>query len=346
MNLTFQINSLSTDMIPILQQKIDQKTKPPGSLGKLERLALQIGQIQHTLEPALQNPHIIVFAADHGIAADKVSAYPQEVTVQMVHNFLAGGAAINVFARQHDLTLYIVDAGVNGDIPEHPQLLDRKIAPGTRNFRYEPAITTAQCAQAIRKGAEIVQQIRTLGCNTIAFGEMGIGNTSSAAVLMSILGNIPLEACVGRGTGLDDEGLTRKTSILREAISFHSISTDPFTVLSTFGGFEIAMLCGAFLQAAEGQMIILVDGFIVSSALLVAARLYPEVLEYCIFSHLSDESGHQKLLALLNADPLLRLNMRLGEGVGAVLAYPLVESAVCFLNEMASFASAGVSTKL
>lgn len=345
MSVEFHIRSVSTDLLPALQEKIDQKTKPLGALGKLEQLAARIGLIQQTLAPTLQSPHIIVFAGDHGIAAEGVSPYPQEVTRQMVLNFLNGGAAINVFARQHGLTLRVVDAGVNGTLPAHPYLLDRKIAAGTKNFRYEPAMTTAQCEQAIRAGAEVVQQVRAAGCNVIAFGEMGIGNTSSAALLMSILGNLPIEACVGRGAGLDDAGLNRKCEILRSALAQHAIAPDPLTALSTFGGFEIAMLCGAFLQAAAERMIILVDGFIVTSALLVAARLHPAILDYCLFSHLSNEAGHVKMLELLHADPLLRLDLRLGEGTGAVLMYPFVESAVRFLNEMASFASAGVSTK-
>ena len=346
MKQTFPITPLQTKIIPALQQAIDQKTKPLGALGKLEQLALRIGQIQQTLTPALQRPTVVVFAGDHGIAAEGVSAYPQAVTQQMVLNFLSGGAAINVFTRQHGLNLYIVDAGVNADLPNDPYLLKRKIARGTRNFRQEPAMTAAQCEEAVAQGAEVVAMMGQAGCNMIAFGEMGIANTSAAAVIMSLLGPVPLETCVGRGAGLDDPGLARKIQVLQAAIRQHAIAPEPFPVLTTYGGFEIAMLCGAFLQAAAERMIILVDGFIVTAALLVAARLYPAVPDYCIFSHLSDEAGHQKLLALLNADPLLHLNLRLGEGTGAVLAYPLVESAVRLLNEMASFASAGVSTKL
>lgn len=345
MKQTFTIAPVTTDLLPDLQQKIDQKTKPLGALGKLERLALRIGRIQNTLSPTLSNPTVIVFAADHGIAAEGVSAYPQEVTQQMVLNFLAGGAAINVFARQHNLNLYVVNAGVNGELPGHPQLLNKKIAPGTRNFRYEPAMTPEQCEQAVEFGAEVVRQHYDAGCNTIAFGEMGIANTSSAAIILSLLGDIPIEECVGRGAGLNDDGLARKRQVLAEAIRHHAIAPDPFSVLMTYGGFEIAMIYGAFLQAASERMLILVDGFIVTSALLVAARMYPAVLDYCIFCHLSEEFGHRKMLDVLDADPLLYLDMRLGEGTGAVLAYPLVESAVRFLNEMASFESAGVSTK-
>jgi len=343
---TFQIVPLNTDIIAELQQKIDQKTKPLGALGELESLALKIGQIQHSLEPTLEKPTVIVFAGDHGVVAEGVSAFPQEVTVQMVLNFLAGGAAVSVFARQHHMDLYVVDAGVNGDFPAHERLLKYKIAPGTKNFRHEPAMTPEQCEQAIAAGAEIVKQRKTEGCNVIVFGEMGIGNTTPAAALLSVLGNLPPDVCTGRGTGLDDAGLAHKTKVIADAIAQHAIGPDPFTALTTFGGFEIAMMCGAFLQAAQEKMVILVDGFIVSSALLVAAKLYPAVLEYCIFCHMSAETGHRKMLELLNADPILDMDFRLGEGSGAVVAYPLVESAVCFLNEMASFASAGVSEKL
>lgn len=344
MTKTFRIEPLLEEFIPKLQHVIDHKTKPLGALGKLEHLALRIGQIQNTLEPSLANPTVLVFAGDHGITAEGVSAYPQEVTQQMVLNFLAGGAAINVFARQHNMRLYVIDAGVNGDLPEHEQLLYLKIARGTRNFRHEAAMTEEQCQQAIERGSEVVGEMKNSGCNIIILGEMGIGNTSPASVILSLLGDIPLDDCVGRGAGLDDPGVTNKKRILNEAIHHHAIELEPFKVLATFGGFEIAMMCGAFLQAAAEKMIVVVDGFITTSALLVASRWYPAVLDYCIFGHLSEESGHRKMLDLLNADPLLQLNMRLGEGTGAVLAYPLVESAVKFLNEMASFESAGVST--
>jgi nicotinate-nucleotide--dimethylbenzimidazole phosphoribosyltransferase len=342
---TFDITPLETDIIAKLQQKIDQKTKPLGALGKLESLALKIGQIQQTLEPTLSTPTVIVFAGDHGVVAEGVSAFPQEVTVQMVLNFLAGGAAVSVFARQHHMELFVVDAGVKGDFPDHDRLLKRKIAPGTKNFRHEPAMTPEQCEQAIAAGAKIVKERKEAGCNVIAFGEMGIGNTTPAAALLSVLGNLPPEECAGRGTGLDDAGLAHKADVIAESIAQHAIEPDPLVALFTFGGFEIAMMCGAFLQAAQERMVILVDGFIVSSALLVAAKFYPAVLEYCIFCHMSAETGHRKMLELLKAEPLLDMNFRLGEGSGAVVAYPVVASAVCFLNEMASFESAGVSKK-
>ncbi|PID58792.1 nicotinate-nucleotide--dimethylbenzimidazole phosphoribosyltransferase [candidate division KSB3 bacterium] len=342
---TFKIHALKNDIVPQLQQKIDAKTKPPGSLGKLERLARKIGHIQNTLTPELHKPTVLVFAGDHGVAAEGVSAFPQEVTQQMVANFLTGGAAINVFARQHNMDLFVIDAGVHGELPQHPQLLPRKVAFGTKNFRYEPAMTAEQCEEAVTHGAELVRDLKQQGCNIIICGEMGIANSSSASLLLSLLGNIPITKCVGPGTGLTASGVKHKVEILQESITANPIDAgNPFAVLTTFGGFEIAMMCGAYLQAAAERMVILVDGFISSSALLTASRLYPDILDYCVFGHLSDEPGHQSMLELMHAEPLLRMDLRLGEGTGAVLAYPLVESALKFLDEMASFESAGVSS--
>ncbi len=328
-----------------LRHKIDTKTKPLGALGQLEDLALKIGCIQSTLNPVLRNPTIVVFAGDHGIAAEGVSAYPQEVTFQMVLNFLAGGAAINVFSRQHGIALHVVDAGVNFDFKDHPQLIKAKIGHGTRSYLQEPAMTLDQCRQALARGSEIVDEIHQSGSNVIGFGEMGIGNTSSASILMSLLCGIELEHCIGRGTGLDSTGLKHKIQLLTQAVEHHVWDGTPLSALTVFGGFEIAMMCGAFLKAAELKMLLLVDGFIATSAVLVASKFHPHVLEYCCFSHQSDESGHQRLLEYLKAEPLLRLNMRLGEGTGAAMAYPLVQASVNFLNEMASFESAGVSDK-
>ena len=339
----FHIESLNTQLVEQLHHKINHKTKPLGSLGLLERIALRVGQIQGTLTPTLTRPTVLVFAGDHGVTAEGVSPYPQEVTRQMVLNFLAGGAAINVFARQHEMELFVIDAGVNGDLPEHPRLLKRKVARGTNNFLREPAMTPEQCEQAISAGAEIARQMRQDGSNLLICGEMGIGNTSSASIILSQLGDFPVEHCVGPGAGLTNPGVKKKIDILQAAIAHHHLGDNPFQVLTTFGGFEIAMICGAYLQAAQERMVILVDGFISTSALLVASRLYPAVLDYCVFGHQSEEPGHRKMLELLRGEPLLRLNMRLGEGTGAVVAYPLLESAVRFLNEMASFESAGVS---
>jgi nicotinate-nucleotide--dimethylbenzimidazole phosphoribosyltransferase len=340
--LDFVIHPRSETLTAKLQTKIQQKTKPLGALGKLEALALQIGLCQNTLTPSLNKPCIIIFAGDHGIVEAGVSAYPQTVTAQMVANFLSGGAAISVFARQHRLELLIVDAGVNADLDSHPRLIDAKIGKGTLNFLTHPAMTTEACIKAIQAGAKLVLQQHDDGCNCIGFGEMGIGNTSSAALLMHCLSAMPLAQCVGRGTGLNDDQLQNKLTILQQALNQHKDIIEPLDILATFGGFEIAMMVGAYLKAAEFRMLIMVDGFIASTALLVASKLHPQVLDYCVFSHVSSEKGHQALLDQFNARALLNLDLRLGEGSGIALAYPLLQSAVVFLNEMATFAEAGV----
>ena len=342
MPIDFVIRPPSKTLYSSLQNKIDQKTKPLGSLGQLESLALQIGLCLNTLTPSLHKPCIIIFAGDHGIVEAGVSAYPQTVTAQMVANFLTGGAAISVFARQHQMELLIVDAGVNADLASHPKLIDAKIGKGTKNFLTHPAMTTEACTQAIQAGAEQVLQQQCNGCNCIGFGEMGIGNTSSAALLMHCLTALPLTQCVGRGSGLNDEQLQNKLTVLQQALNQHKNIAGPLEVLATFGGYEIAMMAGAYLKAAELGMLIMVDGFIAGTALLVACKLYPQVLDYCVFSHVSSEQGHQALLDQFNARPLLNLDLRLGEGSGIALAYPLLQSAVVFLNEMATFAEAGV----
>jgi len=344
---TFHILPLDNSLNAALSNKINQKTKPFGALGKLEALALQIGQIQQSLTPQLNKPNLLVFAGDHGITKSNVSPYPQCVTAQMVLNFLQGGAAINIFARQMHIDLRIIDAGVNHIFASHPYLIDAKIAMGTANFLHQPAMTLDQCDQAITVGAALAKEELDAGCNIMGFGEMGIGNTSSASTLMSILCGIPIEQCVGRGTGLDDAGLTHKTSILKQAIAHHALDGhDAIQALSTFGGFEIAMMAGAMLAAAEQKAILLIDGFIASAALLVVYKMQPNVLDYCVFTHCSKEQAHRQLLTCLHVTTLLDLDLRLGEGTGAALAYPLVQAAVNFLNEMASFESASVSHAL
>lgn len=339
----FKIDTIDKKLTAELQQLIDNKTKPLGALGQLETLALQIGLIQKSLKPTLRQPAMLVFAGDHGIANEGVSPYPQAVTQQMVLNFLQGGAAINVFCRQQGWSLSVIDAGVNAVLPDHAQLIKQSMGMGTASYLNGPAMTLAQAQEAIRRGAAQVRHVAEQGCNVIGFGEMGISNTSSAALIMHRITGIPLTECVGRGTGLDDKGLLNKLSILQRVANHHPQDHNPLQILATFGGFEIAMICGAFLQAAELKMTILVDGFIVSSALLIAHALYPEVLDYCVFSHQSNESGHRKMLDYLQAKPLLKIDLRLGEGSGAVLAYPLLQSALAFLHEMASFQTAGVS---
>lgn len=341
-NITKPCQTLKSALI----DKINHKTKPLGALGMLEHVALQIGLIQQSLEPKLSHPTMLVFAGDHGIVEAGVSPYPQAVTAQMVLNFLQGGAAINVFTAQNNIRLRVVDAGVNYQFADNTALVNAKIAPGTRNFLVEAAMTISQCREAIKTGAQIVDAEMAAGCNVFAFGEMGIGNTSSASCLMSVLCCLPIADCVGRGTGLDDAGLNHKKNILAQAVMHHALNHhDVEQVLATFGGFEIAMMVGAMLQAAARGCTLLIDGFITTAALLVAAKMQPDILHYCVFTHCSDEAGHQKMLAFLDVKPLLNIDLRLGEGTGAALAYPLVKAAVNFLNQMASFESAKVSQK-
>jgi nicotinate-nucleotide--dimethylbenzimidazole phosphoribosyltransferase len=342
--MQFNITPLPQSLKPALFEKIQLKTKPLNALGTLEGLALQIGLVQESLTPQIIQPTMLVFAGDHGIASSGVSAYPQVVTAQMVQNFMNGGAAINVFTRQHAMKLYIVDSGVNAEIEDAPNLIRAKIGHGTKNFLHAPAMTELQCSEAVANGAAMMEKIIAQGCNVVGFGEMGIGNTASASCLMSLFCDLPIENCVGRGTGLDDVGLHKKIQILKNALDMHHLNkNETWRILATFGGFEIAMMAGAILKAAEKKIVIIIDGFICSAALLFAHRLAPNVLDYCVFSHCSDEAGHQKMLDFFNAKPLLQLNLRLGEGTGAALAYPLLVSAVNFLNDMASFASAHVS---
>lgn len=335
-----------------LQHKINFKTKPIGALGRLEEIALQIGEIQHTLSPQINKPHIVVFAADHGIAATGlVNPYPQAVTAQMVLNFINGGAAINVFCRQNNIDLKVVDCGVNYEFEEiilSKEFIGVKIGPGTKNYLEEDSMTEREVLYAIEKGKEIVQSIATHGCNTIGFGEMGIGNTSSAALIMSSILQIHVEECTGRGTGVNDEQLALKTETLKKVYQLHQLHTlnnKPVDLLQKIGGFEIAMMAGAYLEAAKQKMVVVVDGFIATAALLIANKMNKFVLENCIFAHTSGEQGHEKMLEYLKAKPLLQLQMRLGEGTGAAMAIPLIQSAVNFLNEMASFETAGVSNK-
>lgn len=337
------IPPIDTSLTRALQAAIDDKTKPRGALGQLEALALQIGLVQGSTQPALRRPAVLVFAGDHGVADAGVSAYPAEVTAQMVMNFLAGGAAINVFSRQHGLLLEVIDAGVRTPLAAAPGLIDRRLGPGTRNFAEETAMTRAQAEAALAAGIERVGWHARQGTNVIAFGEMGIANTSAAACLVSRLAGLPLHECIGRGTGLDDAGLAHKHDVLARAMQRHAGAVDPVDVLAALGGFEIAMMAGAFLGAAAQRMLVLVDGFIASAALLVAQRIDPAVVGYCVFSHCSHEQGHRALLAHFGARPLLSLDLRLGEGTGAALAYPLVVSAVAFLQQMATFSGAGVS---
>ena len=327
-----------------LQRRLDTRTKPQGSLGALEALAIQVGLVLQTETPVLRAPAVFVFAADHGIAADSVSAFPQAVTAQMLENYRNDGAAINVLARQHGFDLTVVDAGVI------PAAAGRARAPswiaaGTRNFRLEPAMSGEQCTRAIEVGRTFATDAVARGSNVLLLGEMGIGNTACAALLLHRRTGWPLEDCVGRGTGLDDAALERKRQLLAESSARCPRALSPFETLVEFGGFELAMLAGVMLEVARHRCIVVVDGFAVSVAALLASEMDARVRAHCVFSHCSAELGHRKLLDHLQAQPLLDLRMRLGEGSGAALAWPLIESAARLMTEMASFESAGVADR-
>ena len=339
-----------------LQEALNHKTKPLGSLGRLEALALHIGLLLGTTAPVLVQPQMVVFAADHGLTARGISAFPSDVTWQMVENFLAGGAAVSVLARQHVLALTVVDCGVKHDflagLPEgaqRPGLLVRKVPGaerGTADASLQPAMSAAQCEAALRNGMALV---RALPGNALLLGEMGIGNTSAAAMLLARLANLDIADCTGAGTGLDAPAVLRKTAVLREVLALHASANAPLDALAAFGGLEIATMVGAVLQAALERRVVVVDGFIAGSAVLVAQALQPRVLQRCVFAHRSSEQGHALMLQHLRQDfgaqPLLDMGLRLGEGSGAALAWPLLQSACLILREMASFAQAGVSGK-
>lgn len=332
-----------------LQDKLNNKTKPLGSLGRMEDLALKIGQILGTENPVLDQPQMVVFAADHGLAARGVSAFPSDVTWQMVENFLAGGAAVSVLARQHGLALTVVDCGVKHDFlaglpagSTRPNLQVRKAAWGTADASQGPAMTTAECEAALAHGMALV---RGLPGNALLLGEMGIANTSAASLLLAKLTGLDIVQCTGAGTGLDAPAVQRKAAVLREVLERHADKKAPLEVLAAVGGLEIATMVGAVLQAAHERRVVVVDGFIATSAVLVAHALQPLVLQRCVFAHRSGERGHEFMLQHLGVQPLLDLGLRLGEGSGAALAWPLLQSACAVLREMASFASAGVSEK-
>jgi nicotinate-nucleotide--dimethylbenzimidazole phosphoribosyltransferase len=327
-----------------LQHKIDNKTKPLGSLGLLENIALQIGLVQNTLSPSITKPAHLVFAADHGLADEGISPYPKDVSWQMVMNFCAGGASINVFCRQNEMNLKVFDVGVDYDFPAELPVINAKVARGSRNMRKEPAMTLEECRAAMNVGANAVRAEKSKGCNTVACGEMGIGNTSPSSLLMHRFTGDNIDECTGRGSGLGNKQVERKTRILKEISEKYNPTTAEET-LATFGGLEIAAMVGAYLEAKRQNMLILIDGFIATAAVITAIEMDSSVKENCIFCHSSDERGHKRMLEFLGVRPLLHLNMRLGEGTGAAVAMPLVRSAVNFLNEMSSMEDAGVSDK-
>ncbi len=341
--ISFHIKKPDSAIATALQEKIDNLTKPKGSLGRLEELALQIGTIQQTLTPSLHHPVNVIYASDHGIADEGVSKSPKEVTRQVIHNFLNGGAGICFLSRQHGFDIKIVDSGVDFNFPPIPQLIDRKIRKGTRNFLYEAAMTEEEMELAIERGAEIVSDCHREDCNVISFGEMGIGNTAASSMWMTCLTGIPLIECVGAGSGLDSSGVQHKYNVLKAALNNYSGDNCVLDVMRYFGGYEMVMAVGGMLRAAELGMIILVDGFIMTNCVLAASKLYPYMLDYCIFGHCGDEAGHRKVLDALNAQPVLNLGLRLGEGSGSVCAYPIIESAVRMINEMHTFQQAAVT---
>lgn len=326
-----------------VRQRLDAQTKPRGALGRLEALAVQLALALEQDVPRLEAPQLVVFAADHGIAAQRVSAYPPAVTAQMVRNMLDGGAAVSVLARQHGLALTVVDCGVAHDFAPRPGLVVAKACRGSADSTLGPALTDAQCDRALAHGGAL---LRGLPGNVLLLGEMGIANSSAAALLMARLTGLPLALCVGRGTGLDDAGLAHKQAVLQRALDRHAGATAPRAALAALGGAEIATMAGAVLEAAASRRVVVVDGFITTAAVAVAAALQPQVLAHCVFAHASAESGHARWLAVLGVQPLLDLGLRLGEGSGAALAWPIVESAARLLADMASFAAAGVSTEV
>ncbi len=347
----FNINIPDEGIREALQQKIDNLTKPKGSLGMLEELALKVGTIQHSLCPELKNPQHILFGADHGIWDEGVSCTPKEVTWQQMGHFLAGGAGISFLCAQHGFKLNVVDSGVDFDFPAGCGIVDTKIRKGTRNFLYGPAMTMEELELAIERGAEQVDRVYAQGCNVVCFGEMGAGNTSPSSMWMSFLGGIPLKECVGAGSGVVGEALQHKVDVLeasaknyREKGEFAGGKGKDFVleIMRWFGGYEMVMAVGGMLRAAELGMIILVDGFIMTNCILAARELYPAVVDYAIYGHCGDETGHRKVLDVLGAKPILSLGLRLGEGSGAICAYPIVVSAVNMINQMDSFAAAAV----
>lgn len=338
----FTVKPLDRGAADHIQQRIDQKTKPPGSLGSLESLAVQLALITGSESIEIQQPTMLVFAADHGIASEGISIAPSEVTQQMVLNFVRGGAAINCFCRLNQLDLKVIDCGMINPVDD-AQVIDQRLGNGTANFATQPAMSAKVVQEGFAHARRLLQQLADNGCNLIGLGDMGIGNTSAAAAVMAALTGLPASACVGRGTGVSDEALAKKLELIEQSLQLHREQfSDPVSILAAVGGFEIVQMTGAMLAAAERRMVVLVDGFIATAAAMLANRIAPAAKDYMVFCHQSGEQGHRTMLEHLEAHPLLDLGMRLGEGTGAALAMNLVNAAAIFYNEMATFASAGV----
>lgn len=347
------IQPVDRNLMPAIQDKLDNLNKPKGSLGRLETLAMQVALIQHSLHPRLIRPCHLLFGGDHGIEREGVSASPREVTRQQMRNYCLGGGGVNVLCRQHGFQLRVVDVGVDyiGDSADDIRFVSRKIGFGTRNFRYEAAMSRQEWAQALQVGAEQVDACRAEGCNVIGIGEMGVGNTSPSSILMHLFTAIPLVKCVGAGSGLGDAGIRHKLSVLEDSLArFEALKRDhagDYTgvtdTIRHFAGFEMAAAIGAMLHAAEEKMIVLVDGFIMTACMLAASQMDAAVKDYAVFGHQGDEGGHKLMLDAMGAEPLLHLDMRLGEGTGALCAYPIVVSAVKMFNEMDNFSHANIT---
>ena len=342
----FNISSIDRSMLAAIQEKIDNLNKPKGSLGRLEELAMQICLIQQTLEPSLAHPCHLLLGGDHGIEREGVSVSPREITWQQMINFTRGGGGVNMFCRQHGFKLRIVDVGVDYDFSDVDGIIDRKIARGTKNFLYEPAMSEEEFNRAIQIGSDLVDDCIAEGCRILSIGEMGIGNTSPSSIWMSIFGDIPLKNCIGAGAGLDNDGIRHKYEVLSKALKNYQASIhQPSTIshLTYFGGFEMISAIGVMLRAAEHHLIILIDGFIMTACAIAAIRFYPAAQDYMIFTHCGDESGHKMMLDIVDARPLLHLGLRLGEGTGALCAFPIIDSAVRMMNEMNNFQKARIT---
>jgi len=344
---TFHIEKPDEALSPIIQAKIDNLNKPKGSLGRLESLALQVCLVQQTLSPTLSHPCHLLLGGDHGIEREAVSVSPREVTWQQMINFTRGGGGVNMFCRQHGFDLTLVDVGVDYDLTPYPAILNRKIARGTRDFLYEPAMTEAEFDQAIQTGADLADACHQKGCTVLNIGEMGIANTSPSSIWLHLFGNIPLKDCIGAGAGLDNNGIRHKFDVLSKAVEHYKETIQSFSSptysLRYFGGFEMVAAIGAMLRAAELHIVILIDGFIMTACAMAACQLCPQAKDYMIFTHCGDESGHKLMLDKLGVTPLLQLGLRLGEGTGALCAYPIVDSAVRMINEMNNFDNAKIT---
>ncbi len=342
--LTTNILDLDEEAISQIQVRLDSLTKPQGSLGQLEHLAKQLGGIQRTSNPKIQKKVVLLMAGDHGVVEEGVSAFPQEVTPQMVYNIISGGAAINVLARQAGAEVVCTDVGVA--FPLEGNIIHKRVADGTRNMAKGPAMSRHEALQALLVGAEVAEEKIRAGYNLLATGDLGIGNTTPSSAIVALYTKSPLEEVVGRGTGIDDAGLAKKRQAIQDAFNINQPNIhDPLDVLSKVGGLEIAAIAGSILQAAASRVPIVIDGFISTAGALIAAKIAPKSIAFMIPSHGSVEPGHRKALASLGLDPVLNLNMRLGEGTGAAITFYIVESALHILQEMSTFADAGVSEK-